>query len=124
MDDDAIKRRSGSYYGSSPPAVRGLCEQRIEARAGLAQILIGFALQLLASLGMTLSFGWSLITVLPIAFIWHYLTRNFGYWVAVASLRFVQNSPEHVWRIHFADLPDAAWERAVRRSGATFQALA
>lgn len=123
MNDAAIKQRSGSYYGSSPPAVKGLCEQRIEARVGLAQILIGFVLQLLASLGVTLFFGWSLLTVLPIAFIWHYMARNFKYWVAVASLRFVQNAPEHVWRIHFSDVPDGIWESAVRRSGVTFKPL-
>ena len=44
MDDETLRRRAGSYWGSSPPAIRGLCEQRIDARFGLAQLLLGFFL--------------------------------------------------------------------------------
>lgn len=121
MADDAIKRRAGTYWDSSPPAIRGLCEQRIEAKFGLAQILIGFLLQLVASLGVTVSLGLGVLSVLSIAFVAHYYSRYFKYWVTVASLRFVEEATEKNWRLHFLDVPDNVWRDAARRVGVVFK---
>jgi len=59
---------------------------------------------------------------LPIALSWHYVARNLKYWLAVSALQLIVDGSERVWRVHFADVPDALWERAVRRSGVTFKA--
>lgn len=121
MNDDQIRRRSGSYWGSSPPAVRGLCEQRIDAKLGLVQILFGFAIQLIAATGLTVSFGLGMTIILPIALVWHYYRRNFLYWVTVSSLRFVEDASESVWRKHFEDVSAPTWSAAARRVGVKFK---
>ncbi|WP_426231081.1 hypothetical protein [Pararhizobium sp. DWP3-4] len=117
MSDNSLSMRSGSYWGSSPPAVRGLCEQRIDAKFGLWQLLAGFFLQLLSSAGLVVADGVAFLMILPIAFVWHYYTRNFPYWAGLASLKFVGDDVlEENWRKHFSDLDESTWRRINRRA--------
>ncbi|MDW9415161.1 hypothetical protein GOB46_08995 [Sinorhizobium meliloti] len=121
LADGQVRRRAGSYLGSSPPAIRGLCEQRIDARYGLCQLLLGFAMQLVSAVGITASPEVGFLLVFPICFVWHWYLRNFKYWTTMASLRFVESATERVWRVHFQDVPKADWDRIVRRLGIEFK---
>lgn len=114
LDDDTLRRRAGSYWGSSPPAIRGLCEQRLDAKFGLLQLLLGFSLQFLAAMGVSVSFVGALPLALPIGAAWALYRYNYPYWVTIASLRHAaSDTTEDAWRRHFLDVPEMVWRSAV-----------
>lgn len=121
MSDEQVTRRSGSYFGMSPPALRGLCEQRIDARLGMYQLLFGFLLQFFSAVGFKIDIGLAIVLCLPAAMLWHFYYRNFKYWTACASLRLQEGeATEQVWRTHFSDVSDSEWRNAVASSRARF----
>lgn len=122
LNDDTLRRRSGSYWGSSPPAIRGLVEQRLDARFGLLQLLTGFVIQLFAELGVGISPSLAVLLVIPIPALWSIYRYNYHYWVCVGSLRHVApDASEAVWRKHFLDVPEMTWRSAVVQLGLTFK---
>mgnify|MGYP001294647876 CR=1 FL=1 len=122
LDDDTLNRRAGSSWGSSPPAIRGLCEQRIDAKFGLTQLLIGFLLQLLSACGVTANPLLAIFLALLTLLAWAVYRLNFAYWVTLASLRHVSSdTSEETWRQHFLDIPEMTWRAAVAQLGLTFR---
>lgn len=49
-NDKIINAQAGTYYGGNNALLRALCEQRYDARWGLALIVIGFLWQIAAQL--------------------------------------------------------------------------
>lgn len=122
LDNDTLRRRAGSYWGSSPPAIRGLCEQRLDAKFGLAQLLFGFSLQLLSGIGINVSLMAAIGLSVDIAAAWPLYRYNLPYWVAIASLRHAESdTTEDAWRRHFLDIPEMTWRSAVIQLGLEFK---
>jgi hypothetical protein len=122
VDDDTLRRRSGTYFDLSPPAVRGLCEQRNDARFGLWQLGVGFSLQLLAAIGVQLSWYLAAGLLVPLLLAWFVYWRRAKWLVLKASLLFsTPDATEDVWRVHFTDIPEAHWKKAITESGLAFK---
>lgn len=122
LDDDTIKRRASSYWDLSPPAARGLCEQRIDAKFGITQLGIGFTLQLISAIGLQVSWLTATSLLLPLALAWGVYRSQAKLWALKASLSFVNPDVfEETWRGHFTDVPDAAWKAVVVKSGVKFK---
>jgi hypothetical protein len=122
LSDDKLRQQAGTYWGANPSMIRAYCEQRIDTKFGLFQLVGGFFLQLLSAVGIGIS-GWlfALLTV-PICIVWFHYWRNLQFWVVSDSLRLGvgEDSTEKAWKAHFSDIPQPIWDRALRSEKITF----
>lgn len=122
LDDDTLRRRSGSYWGSSPPAIRGLVEQRIDAKFGISQLFVGFILQLVSAGGLVVAPAVAVILALPIGLAWFFYRSNYLYCVTLGALKHAaRDSSEDAWRMHFMDVPLPIWRSALVQLNLTFE---
>jgi hypothetical protein len=122
VSDDKLRRQAGSYWGSNPPAMRAFCEQRLDTRFGLGQLLVGFALQGVAALGFSISGLAAGVIAGGALFAWWVYLYNFPYWVTrdTLALGVDESSLERVWRIHFPDVSEDLWQRVLWNEGISF----
>lgn len=101
--DQSIRRQAGTYWNVSVPLLRSLCEQRIDARFGISMLMTGFALQFVASCGLSASWPVDALLVLPIALLYFTYERNFDRWVMDKTLRIngTLGATRDVWRGQF-----------------------
>lgn len=109
----------GTYQDFNPPALKALCEQRIDAKFGLALLLTGFFLQLLSSLGvMVHTVAGLMLAALTIPAAIFYETKRY-YWTMKAYVRITAGInpgwiPNNALRQRlFPDVPPAELARAV-----------
>ncbi|OKP79649.1 hypothetical protein BTE77_05985 [Ensifer adhaerens] len=121
--DRQLEQQFGSYWGANPSAYRAFFEQRLDTRFGLTHLILGFSLQLLASLGLRASFGAALLIISPIIISWFAFQAGRSYRAAFDAVRLsvTLDAQEEVWRQHFSDLSEIEWKRIVWNQGITFQ---
>ncbi|MGK2228737.1 MAG: hypothetical protein ACI9GK_002576 [Devosia sp.] len=113
LSDDVIRRQAGTYFDLSPPALRALCEQRIDARVGLSCLGVGFLLQAFSAFGIQAAVGFSIFLCTPALFVAMSYYREHKIWTLRDTLRIGRSgaSLEEVWRRHFLDVSQLRWER-------------
>ncbi|WP_163268742.1 hypothetical protein [Chelativorans alearense] len=123
VPDEKLRRQAGSYYGSNPSAYRAFVEQRLDTRFGLAQLVVGFTLQAVAAVGVSVPFAVAAVIAGLIPFAWLIYLHNFSYWVVRDTLQMTvrEDSLERIWREeHFPDIPDLLWAQVIWNEGITF----
>lgn len=123
ISNEKLERQAGSYWGASPATARSYVETRLDTRFGLAQLVLGFLLQLAASIGIVASFEVWAAMMIAIACAWIFYLPNFQYWMVRESLRIsvVPDAQEEIWRKHYQDVPNRIWERVLLNEGISFK---
>lgn len=121
--DERIKRQSGSYYGSNPATSRAYAEQRLESQLGFKHLIVGFTLQLAASLGLTLPFSIAIWTLVPLCVHWLFFVAEYRERIIADGVgaSISKESAESTWRAHYEDMSDLEWRRALVNAGIEFR---
>jgi len=122
IPDERLQAQAGSYWGTNPTAFRAYCEQRLDTRFGLLQLLVGFTLQAFAAVGISISASGAAVIAGLIVPAWWIYRHNFPYWALRDSLRLsvTEGAQEHIWRKHFLDVPDLLWSQVLWNEGIIF----
>ncbi len=113
--DQSMRRQAGAYWDISIPLLRSLCEQRIDARFGIAMLMIGFLLQLLGSMGIKADWPVDILLLLPLIMVVYSRNRNFDQWVIASCLRIAGRSgvERGLWReSYFPDISQREFDAA------------
>lgn len=122
VTDAGLKRQAGSAWGTNPATARAFAETRLDTRFGLAQLLLGFGMQFVASAGVSISPGISALAIGVIAVTWTIYLAGYPYRVIRDGLRLSVSgeAAESTWRKHYLDMPDLLWNRVLVNEGIEF----
>jgi hypothetical protein len=120
--DRSLAFQARAYFDISPPALKALCAQRIDARTGISFLFLGFVAELLSSLGLVIHVTFALLLAILVSIAISILyEENRYFWIMKAYVRIANRMGpngallpnEQTRRVNFPDVPPDALARAL-----------